>query len=250
LLSAEVWLENDEPRSFQLRGASVLSTELRVAGDGTHAERVARIPVPRQVTAHQRRLLSVAFHLDRSTRPGTYQAAIVLEGDEDTQAFPARIIVTPHYELTIAPDELVFSAVPGATFGGEVIVSNHGNVPIEVFPLGEFPLEEPSRDVRCCCCDGVNASAGEEATDEDEDEGFGVIAIDNERLIVAPGAWAVVKFVARLPDGLPANLHLLAKPRIGTERFTLNIITAPDAQGAGVRHGAGRRRSRPRKKRS
>lgn len=255
-ISGEVWLENREAEQLELRTASVQSPHVRPTAL-TRTGRIAHIPVPKYLRAHQRELLSVAFDLDRSTPPGRYDASVVLEGPDGTAAFPARIIVTQHYSLRIKPDELVVTAVPGGTFNGEVVVFNDGNVPIEIAPLGEFPLEDPWRAPRCCCCgredDDTSADETEHGSEaergSDEAPEFGVVTLDNERATVAPAAFAVVSFVGRLSDRVPANIHLRARPRIGIERFSLDVITPPGG-ATEPRSESSRKRSPQKRKRS
>jgi hypothetical protein len=252
-LTGDVWLENSEPRDLQLRRASVVSTAVQAA-DPTDADRIAHIAVPRSLRAHQRQLLSVSFDVDRTTPPGTYDVSIVLEGAEGTTTFPGQIIVTQEYALTIEPDQLVVSVPPSGTFEGQVVVINDGNVPIDIVALGEFPLEDPWRAPRCCCCchdeDGKHVAHDEGEAGDDRE--FGTIVIDNDKATIEPGASTMVRFVARLPQGLPANTHLRARPRIGIERFNLDVITAP----AGNRveeprsESAARRSQQQKKKRS
>jgi hypothetical protein len=194
-------------------------------------------------------VVSVSFDLDPSTPPGTYDASILLEAVSGTATFPARIIVTQNYALTIEPDQLVASVAPGGTFDGEVVVVNEGNVPIEVVPLGDYPLEDPARSMRCCCC-----CHDERHDDDDVDEPeFGAVTIDNRRLTVEPGRSALVRFVGRVPNTVPPNMLLRARPRIGIERFTLDVITLPVALSGGdsvAQSETIRRRSPQKQKRS
>jgi hypothetical protein len=232
-LSGDVWLENREGHQLEFRRASLVSRDVRPA-ELTATDRITQIFIPKYIRPHQRQLVSVSFDLDPSTPPGTYPATIVLEGADGTATFPAQIIVTQNYALTIEPDQLVASVEPGGTFDGEVVVVNEGNVPIDVVPLGEYPLEDPARTARCCCC----CHDGDDEREADDDEGldepdFGAVAIDNRQLTVEPGRSALVRFVAHVPDTVPANMHLRARPRIGIERFSLDVITRPAGLSGG-----------------
>jgi hypothetical protein len=251
-LSADVWLENSAPSDLQIRRASVFSGAVRAA-EPADRDRLARIQVPKRIRPHQRHHLAVSFDVDRFTPPGAYAASIVLEGEDGTTTFPAQIIVTQDYALSIEPDQIVVTVPPGGRFEGEVVVSNEGNVPIDIGPLGEYPLEDPWREPLCCCCchddheddDEHIAEAGGEPLVEGRK--IGTIVIDNERKTVEPGSIAVVRFVARVSADLPTNMHLRARPRIGIERFSLDVIT-PSGAGGDLRPASSRRRPDTQKK--
>jgi hypothetical protein len=247
-ISGKVWLENPDEEQLELRRASLYSPYVR-STEPARGNRITQIPVPKYLPARQRQLVSIVFDLDPSTPPGTYDASVVLESADGTTTFPARIIVTPQYSLSIEPDRLVVTAAPGGAFAGEVVVVNDGNVPIDVLPLGEFPLEDPWREPRCCCCRDERASTDESESESDDEPEFGVVVLDNERATVEPGAFAFVKFVGRVPGELPPNMHLRAKPRIGIERFSLDVITPPGSAGE-PRSESVRKRSPQTRKRS
>src|SRR5262245_18587535 len=80
-ISGQVWVENDEGHELQLSRASVVSDALGALEPAT-PDRFARIQIPRVILARQRRPLPVSIQLDRSTRPGAYDASIVLEGPD------------------------------------------------------------------------------------------------------------------------------------------------------------------------
>jgi hypothetical protein len=221
-VSGDVWLENDAAEALQLRRAVLLSASVPPPG-GAARDQLARITVPRSVGPHARQLLSVSFDLDPTTPPGTYDAAVLIEGLQGHETFPARIVVLQNYSLSIDPDPIVCAASLAGTFSGELVVTNDGNVPVEVLPMGAVQLEDPWREPCCCCCHGDSREASDDGPPERED--FGVLVIDNERMTVPPGSSRVVGFTAAAPGGLRDNLHLRARPRIGTERFDLDILT-------------------------
>ena len=248
-LSADVWLENRAASELHIRRASVLSKVVRAAEPGDSG-RLARIQVPKRIQPHECHHLAVSFDVDPFTPPGTYDASIVLEGVDGNTIFPAQIVVTQNYSLSIEPDQIVLTVPPGGTGEGEVVVSNDGNVPIEVGPMGEYTLEDRWREPVCCCScheeegDRIAEADGESSVD---DRRIGAVVIDNDPMTVEPGATVVVRFVARVPPDLPMNMHLRARPRIGIERFSLDVITPPDA-GSEARHAPSRRRPHTQKK--
>jgi hypothetical protein len=103
--------------------------------------------------------------------------------------------------------------------------------------MGEYVLKLPKR-VECGRVVGERAAvirdrrryleAFEDSESENEDEGFGSLVIKSEDMLVHPGTWALARFVVKLPETLPANGHFRARPRIGTERFNVDILTPFD----------------------
>jgi hypothetical protein len=216
LLEAEAWLHNDEREDLRLRRATLISSAVPMLAE--QAE-VARLTVPRVVLAGQRKLLSMSFDLDPSIPPGTYDAEIRLEGIAGSKSFFAWIIVARNYQLSLEPDQFVFPAGAGSRITAEMAVWNEGNVPIEVTPMGEYRLEDANQREPCPCC----GARHERKRRDDED--FGCIVISNDTFLLQPGTWALVKFTAQMPDSLPPNAHLRARPRVGNERFDFDILT-------------------------
>jgi len=250
LMEADVWLQNDESADLLLREAFLVSSALPMR---LHRDRVARLPLPKVLPAGQGKLLSISFDLDPSTAPGAYDAEIWVEGDREVKRFPAQIIVLQNYALSLEPDQIVLSLARGGASSGELIVHNEGNVPIHVMPIGEFPLKDPlwfECGCECCCRErdaverdgGRHGESTEERVSDEDDEDLGTVVIENEDVSVPPGRWALVRFIVKSPEPLPANAHLRARPRIGTERFDLDILTPFEAEGGVPRHETHRKR--------
>jgi hypothetical protein len=248
-VEADVWLENGESTDLVLREASLTSRSIPVAATGLHNQAM-RIAVPKVLRAHQRKLLSLSLDFGSSTPPGTYDAEIRIEGDMETKRFAVQITVVQNYALSIGPEQFVFTSDAGSTVSGELVVRNQGNVPIRVTPIGEYPLRnldwfesvDQEHDRRTIGRDRERHAETTEAHDsEQQDEDFESLLIDNKEISVEPGNWAVVKFTAKLPDSLPANEYFRARPRIGTERFNVDIIT-PFVPSAGVTKSTHKRR--------
>ena len=203
-VSGEVWLENREAREIELRPASLHAPQLRLI-EGARAGGTARVSLPKYLRGHERQLVSIAFDVDPSNPPGTYDASLVIEDAEGTATFPAQIVVTQDYSLSIEPDELVVTAPPGGSFAGEVVVVNEGNVPIDVWPLGEFSLDDPWREPRCCCCcrdDKVGAGEAEHESPEPSatDAETGTLTCTRRRAVTP---WELRAIVARTGAGPP-----------------------------------------------
>jgi hypothetical protein len=231
-LQADLWLHNEGKEDLLLQHARLISPALQ-----RHTERpdVARISVPRVLAARQRKLLSATFNIDPSIPPGSYEAEIRLEGSDGGQSFPARVIVTQNYQLSLDPEEFVFTANGATSISSELLVRNEGNVPVEVTPMGECELKDPERPEPCPCC-----SAAEESKQKEEDK-FGFLRITNAADVIQPGTWTAIKFTLHLPDSLPANAHLRARPRVGNERFNIDILT-------GGRKGLAKKDASPKRK--
>ncbi len=255
-LRAQFWLENDGDVDLRVRAVSLFVAQIPGVEMKSGYE-LARIAVAATVPPRQRRLLTPSLSLDATAAPGTYDAEMQLESAEVIQRVPARIVVTPNYSLSLQPDEFVIAAGPGATVRDQVIVvRNEGNVPVVVPPLGEFPLRDPARPECVCWCVQMDGSAftvrtatppdgpDGEGEEEDDEEEFGSIRIDNNQTTVPPGLWALIQLNITVPEGLPANAHLQARPRVGIERFKLDLLT-PAEESAGPKRPESPRRRKP-----
>jgi hypothetical protein len=215
-LQADLSLHNDGKEDLLLQHAKVISPALQRF---VEQPEVAHISVPRVLRAQQRKLLSVIFDVDPSIPPGSYDAEIRLEGSDGSQSFPARVIVIQNYQISLDPEQFVFETGAATSISSVLLVRNEGNVPVEVTPMGECELKDPERPEPC-----LSRSAVVELKEKEEDW-FGVLRITNTEVVVQPGTWAAVKFTLHLPDSLPANAHLRARPRVGNERFNIDILT-------------------------
>jgi hypothetical protein len=227
-VNADLWLENRSSESVKLESATLLLPS--ALSDETDADQLEpTIEFPEEVPAHSRVPLSAAFNIGPTTPPGTYTGEIKVHSSQGTTRFEVAILVIQSYELSLDPEHFVFSHSDAEDLSSHLVVRNEGNVPIEVARLGDFPLRDPWHAVYC---DPATDPESELRTKYSElvaveDEDYGSLTIENDHTVIAPGNWSVVHFAIKLPRELPANAHLRAAPRVGTERFLVDILTPP-----------------------
>lgn len=164
------------------------------------------------------------FSMAPSTAPGSYGANVDLVTSAGTISIPALLFVTEVALVGLAPTARVFTAVePNATLAGTVLVRNQGNVAFDVGAIPDEPLIEIVAAPRVLAVEAGGALQVEPA------EGFTVLASNvsftNETPTIAVGGWAEVAYELTTPSSLPSNVHLRALPRIGTERFAIDLLT-------------------------
>jgi hypothetical protein len=252
---AQLWLENDSDKELHLRKALLASRLVRVV-DGE--DRMTNIPVPAVLAARHRTTLTVAFAVDSWTLPGEYEAVIRLESASGTQEFPVRVHVPQSYAISIEPDQFVLAAAAGNTIADQVlVVHNQGNTPVLVTSIGEYPLRKPPwagflvGPVFRYALGEHNPSrqaevAKEVATEREHD--CGSILVENEETTVAPGTWASVRFAVKLSEAVPCGALLRATPRVGTERFSIDIVTPPKHEHRAAKDDPGNRQKQQRKR--
>ena len=97
-----------------------------------------RLTLRQSVPAGGRRRVPVRFALDPATPPGTYEVTFADERSEH----PAQLEVLPQRRLGLLPDRLEVEAAPGEVAKVPMVLTNRGNVPLELSVLAVMVLEE------------------------------------------------------------------------------------------------------------
>lgn len=127
-------LSNDtgEPRHF--RSLRIRRSEL-VGGRRVPRR---RLMLRASVAPGERCRVPVEYSVDPTTPPGRYEAVFA----DDHGEHRAEIVVLPQQQLDLLPDRIEIDAAPGETVMVPVVLSNSGNVPLELSTLGVMVLEE------------------------------------------------------------------------------------------------------------
>jgi len=80
----------------------------------------------------------VRLSVDPQTPPGTYEATFDIAGTEQR----AQIEVLPVERLSITPRSVSIVAAPGEVVRTDLVLSNAGNVPVDLDVLGRLVLQE------------------------------------------------------------------------------------------------------------
>lgn len=118
----------------RLTFAPMVSTNLPASAfSTTRTLSFARLPPPGLEAQ-----VPVRTALDPQTAPGTYEATFDIAGHEQR----AQIEVLPVERLSISPGSISINAAPGEAVPVELIITNSGNVPLELDTLGMLVLQE------------------------------------------------------------------------------------------------------------
>lgn len=124
--------ESKEPRVVR----SLRLREAGIAGAGRPGRR--RLLLREAIPAGGRCHVPVEFAVSPTTPPGDY--SVVFSSDHGEHQ--ARIEVLPQQRLSLLPARMEMEAAPGDVVTVPVVLSNQGNVPIELSVLGVMVLEE------------------------------------------------------------------------------------------------------------
>lgn len=220
-LKGEIWLSNPSTDDVTVSAASISVT----FGGGTETAPI-QIPPDSVVAGGGSRRLLITQGLEPFTAPDSYSASIDLTTSGGALSIAATAVVEPVVALGFAPVRVVFTSVASSsTLNGEVAVVNRGNVPLTVNTMPVESIFEVTAAPRLVAvaddgtvavtpADGLAPLAGLELT------------FTNDTPTIDVGGWANVQFSITTPAGLPANSHLRSLPRIGTERFFVDLLTA------------------------
>jgi hypothetical protein len=218
-LRGEVWLNNTSGTDVKLANAM-----LTVTISGPPEQGTIQIPPDTIVAAGASKRLSISFGIEPFTPPGSYAASIDLDTSAGSLSVPATIVIERIVAIGFTNRQHVFTNVASATkINSSVVVVNRGNVAFTVTPIPDEPLFEliPIPRVVAVADDGdVSVSPAPAMTPV-----AGKLQFTNDAPTIAVGGWAEVGYQMTTPAGLPAAAHLRALPRIGTERFSVDLLT-------------------------
>ena len=220
VVRGELWLSNPGAADLKLTGATITVTLPTGAEAGP-------IPLPPDVVipALGVRRMIVEMGMQPLTPPDTYPAVLDLVTSAGNQGIPASMVVTAVSAPVIVPDRVIFDGVAASdVVSGSVVVRNDGNVPITVGPMADEPLLEVRAHPRVLAVGTGGALVVEPAVGLAP---TGTATFTNDTPTIAPGGWAAVAFQLTAPATLATNAHLRALPRIGTERFAVDLLTVP-----------------------
>lgn len=220
-VQGEVWLSNPTNAGISVTKATLSVTLAAGAETGE-----IRLPADAAVPPETTRRLAIGMGMQPVTPPGTYAASVELTTSAGPQTIPAQVRVNATIAPAIIPLRLVFSGVAaGEKLDGSVVVVNKGNVDIPVDPIGAEPLLEVRSQPRVLVVAAGGAVSVEPAISAAATGKTVTFASAKET--VGPGAWKEIKFSLTVPAGVTANAHFRVLPRIATERFAVDLLTAP-----------------------
>lgn len=177
----------------------------------------------------QSRPVAVAVGLDPRTPPGTYNAALDIDGQQRTVI----VHVTEDVALSIAPREIVIANRSGGRVQKRVVLTNDGNVPITVRPIGVVVLDEEL--AHCRALRGALEDVG--ATMKNLDD-FAValgkryralyqtlaLRVQSQEVTIAPGDTQAVDLTIALPEKLEPRSRYTGYAAISTSTLTFTVV--------------------------
>ena len=177
----------------------------------------------------QSRPVPVAVALDPRTPPGTYDAALDIDGQQRNVIMH----VTEDVALAIAPREIVITTRSGGRVQKRVVLTNEGNVPITVRPIGVVVLDEEL--AHCRALRGALEDAGDTMKNLDD---FAValgrryralyqtlaLRVQSPEVTIPPGDTQAVDLTIALPDKLEPRSRYTGYAAISTGTLTFTVV--------------------------
>ena len=216
-MQGEVWLANPTASDIGVSDGSIL-VNFATPETGTIA-----FPNGAAVPAGATRRLGLNLAIRPDTSPGLYAATISLNTSAGVETIPASAVVATVYLPALGPTKVTFSGVaPSSTVDGNLVVRNRGNVPITVNGIPDETLVEVVVIPRALEVDAAGAAS---VTPAPGPSAGGTVTFTNATPTIAPGDWADVDFHLATPASLVANRHFRVLPRIGNQRFVIDLLT-------------------------
>lgn len=194
-------------------------------------------PIPEEALALRRivvrpgqsRPIPIALTLDPTTPPGTYEAQLDVDGEMRT----VLMHVTEDASFSIAPDELVLPNRPGEKMQKQVVITNHGNVPLSVRTIGTVVLDEEL--AHCRALRGALDEVGDTMKNLDDFLiALGkrykaiyatlVLKVQNDKATIASGETKLVDLTITLPEKLEPRSRYTGYAAISTGTLTFMIV--------------------------
>lgn len=177
----------------------------------------------------QSRPVAVALALDPRTPPGTYNADLDIDGQQRNVI----LHVTEDVALSIAPQELVIANRSGERVRKRVVLTNEGNVPITVRPIGVVVLDEEL--AHCRALRGALEDVGETMQNLDD---FAValgrryraiyqtlaLRVQSPEVTIPPGETQAVDLTIVLPEKLEPRSRYTGYAAISTSTLTFTVV--------------------------
>lgn len=181
--------------------------------------------------------VALRLNIGRHTPPGEYRGELEVAG----QRQPVLLQVTEVVRLDITPRQVVVDQVGDEAVVKRIVLTNEGNVPLTIGPIGRVPLAEElllRRGVR-----GTLAASGnvgrvladvfaefiqDEATALVREVGAIEVQHKGGAVVLQPGESRALDLQVRLPDQLERNARYLARVPLYTATLEFVVVRTGD----------------------
>jgi hypothetical protein len=226
-------------RDLWLRGAPPLKSRVKKGAKAAKAAEPAEPEAPRMLEQALRRVVlrpgrarrvPVRIGIDPTTPPGEYSAELQVGDDRH----PVELKVIEVVDLRLSPAELVIQAAPGAKVTKQVVMTNAGNVDLEIKNVGAVPLDEEL--MHCRTQRAVLADVGDQIEGVNDlvaalvrhykvaVESIPPVRIRNAAVKLAPGECQTVPLTIQLPAKLLARTRYFASVPFYSSTLALTVV--------------------------
>ena len=234
-LRGELRLRNPGTDRIQLREASL---RLQFTRSGQPIP-FAQVSLPAGLQPGQAQRVKMALDFDPQTPPGEYKGEMEVAGH--TRA--VIVYVAEVVRLAISPQVLVIDQPGGSTAVKRVVLTNEGNVPLTIGPIGQVALGEElmlrrSVSATVAAAGEMEArSVGKLFADLVSQEAkavmgeAGYLNVVNEQLVLQPGEVRLLSLEIHLPEKLTRNARYIGRSPLYTsdlEFIVVPLLSQPD----------------------
>lgn len=203
-LSGSVMLRNEGEERLVVRGIAVKR------GGRSGGLLGSRLAVRTRLEPGARGLAAVSAALPSTVAPGEYLEHLEVRGKE----VPVRLLVQPLVRVEVTPCRLDFVGIePGLVHRALLVVSNQGNIPVEVPSLRHGMVLEADALCRNLTlalrekgAEGATATLDAFARGlREEMAGWVAFTVEEARQVIAPGESVTVHLSLELPKDVQAN---------------------------------------------
>lgn len=177
------------------------------------------------------RHVPISLQLDPATPPGTYEAALDVEGE----VRPVVLRVSEALSFTLSPDTLIIHNRPGEKFHRTVSIENHGNLPLSIRSIGVVTLDDEL--AQCRALRGALEDVGDTLKSTDElvvalakryrkQLEFQFLEVKNPKTTIEPGQTAAVNLTISVSAKLNGKARFTGYAPVYDQN--LNFTVVPD----------------------
>jgi len=224
-LHGNLYLQNKSASKLTLNSIPIESVKIRDQANGPLSNLRAR----GRLQPNEQGMVHIDYLIDPTTPPGTYQATLLIGGEEQA----AEISIAEHVELEIEPDTITLNTESKPNYTPEFKVTNIGNVDVNLGEKLFVPLKSEQSLETSLQSGFADLLASRSAADIQLVDVISAVArhllgsvtVTWGKTTIKPGETKTIKVKLDLPDNMQLHRYYYADIQLYSADVRLDIYT-------------------------